>query len=216
MRAWFLVPLLLGAAAAPAQSPPPSPADGAPVPGTAWACTTETLLQELPCTVEGRTAPRAASKELAKENQRQARLLAEELCTSFARGEGVEPEAALLRACLARVPAAVKRCGGDGSRRLLDDAGRFNPGHAGCYGALSAFARDMSVFIEATSACCGCVGTSCGGDGGQCLERLGAGRAPEGPLGVCLEGACASVCAESKLLRGQTSSSGRASPQRKQ
>jgi hypothetical protein len=215
------LPLALGAAAlaatlglaasSAAQQPPPAPA---PAPtASAWACTRDTLLQGLPCTIEGRTAAQTASREQAQENQRQAHVLAEGLCGSFARMDTVDPEAALQRVCLARVDAAVRRCGGDGSRRLLDDNGRFNPGHARCYGALASMMSEMSDLEQLSSSCCACVADRCNANEGQCTERLAQGRDPD-VASACLTGVCASECAALQLSRGAVAPSSKSAPAR--
>lgn len=195
---------------------PEQPAEAAPPPlrapaATAWACTRETLLDDKPCTIEGKTTPHAPSREQVRENRRQARVLVDEVCGALASAGTAGPPQPLLQPCVARAAVAVRRCGGDGSRRLLDDAGRFNPGHARCYGALSTWAQEMTALAEAAIACCDCAGASCGTSGprqdedagatDQCLSRVAGGRLPDVPV-ACLEGTCAAACAESRMLLG--------------
>src|SRR4051812_16690818 len=151
-----MISLVLLLVTAQPDAPPPAPA-------SAWACTKKTLLDDVPCTVEGRTQPQPKSPEQAKENQRQAVVFADDLCDTLARGEAPEPDAGILAVCKARVAATTKRCGGDGSRRLLDDAGRFNPGHAKCYGALAELVRDVSALVDNASQCCACIHDACNG-----------------------------------------------------
>lgn len=199
MRARTLALSLLAvlvAAGAAAQSPPLE----VPAPTVARACTRDTLLDERSCTIEGRTAAQPPSREQARESQRQARVLLEDLCAEVARAGQAEAAPGLLQACLGRGAVAIRRCGGDGTRRLLDDAGRFNPGHARCYGALAALLQEMSALAEAAASCCDCVAASCGGQVEQCLERLAAERTPDVPA-PCLEGTCAAACAESRMLQ---------------
>lgn len=199
MRARTLALSLLAfvvAAAAGAQSPPlPSPP-----PPVARACTRDTLLDDRLCTIEGRTVAQPPSGEQAKENQRQARVLLEDLCAVVAHVGQADAAPGVLQTCLARGAVAIRPCGGDGTRRLLDEAGRFNPGHARCYGALGALLQEMSALAEAAASCCACVAASCGGQLEQCLERLAAERSPDVPAS-CVDGACAAACAESRMLQ---------------
>ena len=187
---------------APAGQPPPPPAPApavAPPPAassTAWACTKDTLRADLPCTVEGASAAQAASKDQAKENARQAKAVADELCADAARGESTEPDAGVLKVCLARAPSAVKRCGGDGQRALLDDGGRFNPGHARCYAAIAQLLRDVRELAELSSSCCDCVHDSCNGSADQCIARIADGKTPDA---ACVHGLCATACAQLTL-----------------
>jgi hypothetical protein len=191
----MLVAAALSSAATLAQTAPPAPS--AEPPPTAWACTRQTLVEDRACTVEGRAAARAPSREQAKENRRQARALAEELCAVAARSDAIDPDPGVLRACTGRIPSVMRGCGGDGSRQLLDDAGRFNPGHARCYGALAALVRETQALFETASTCCACIEESCGGDAGQCVERVGKGALPQPP--ACLADRCAAACAELQL-----------------
>lgn len=182
-----------------AQTPaaPPAPA-AAQVAPTAWACTQKTLADDVPCTVEGRTAAQAPSKDAAKEQQRQAKLVAEDACRAIARSGEPDEDRGLLNVCNARMTVAVKKCGGDGSRRLLDDEGRFNPGHTRCYGALAAVVRDMTSLSESSSTCCDCVADKCGGDAEKCVERMGANAKPE-TSAQCLTSTCSAECAVLQL-----------------
>lgn len=193
----LVVPLL--ATAAVAQVPPPAPAAGASA--TAFACSRDTLLHEQACTVEGRTAAQATSREQARENQRSARVFAEELCRVLARSDEVDGDAGLLSVCSARAVLAVKRCGGDGSRRLLDDAGRFNPGHARCYGALAGLVSELSALADTASPCCACIADRCDGSATQCVESIGAGGlGGRTPAGTCAASTCSAPCAALRLV----------------
>jgi hypothetical protein len=183
---------LLVAAAALADAPPPPMTTA-----SAFACTKKTLLDDKSCMIEGQTQAQAPSKDQAKENQRQAQVLAEELCRTIATGEATDPDAGLLAVCNAHIAAAVKRCGGDGSRRLLDDAGRFNPGHAKCYGALSELAKNASMLADEAGSCCQCVHDSCGGNEEQCIARMADERAPD--AAACIEGTCAAQCGQARV-----------------
>jgi hypothetical protein len=93
---------------------------------------------------------------------------------------------------------AVKKCGGDGSRRLLDDDGRFNTGHTRCYGALAAVVRDVLVLSDTSSTCCACIADRCGGNADKCVERLGANSKPDASA-QCLTSTCSSECAVLQL-----------------
>jgi hypothetical protein len=93
----------------------------------------------------------------------------------------------------------VKQCGGDGKVRLLDDAGRFNPGHGRCYGALAEVVRDIDALVDNAGSCCSCVRDACGGSEDKCVAGVSEGRAPEASSS-CLAGACASQCAQAQAL----------------
>jgi hypothetical protein len=187
-----LTPALLLASAALAQSAPPAPTpagQGAPAP---WACDRKTLLSGEVCTFEGATTAQPASREQAKEIQRDARALLLDACAELARGEppdALEPDPALVALCTARADAAVRVCGGDGSKRLRDDAGRFNAGHARCYASLRAVLEELSVIQADAAQCCGCTSAQCGAPMSGCTERLVKGALPDG--------ACAETCAAS-------------------
>lgn len=209
MRTVFSVVFALVASAsvraqAPAAPPPPTTAPGAtPVVATttvptAWACTQKTLVDDVPCTVEGKTAPQAASKDGGKEQQRQAKLIADDACRALARSGEPDEDKGLLNVCNTRMTVAIKKCGGDGTRRLLDDDGRFNPGHTRCYGALAAVVRDMTVLAETSSTCCECVADRCGGSADKCVERMGANAKPDASA-QCLASTCSAECAVLQL-----------------
>lgn len=181
-----------------APPPPPTPVSTATTP-TAWACTQKTLIDDVPCTVEGKTAPQAASKEAGKEQQRQAKLVADDVCRALARSGEPDEDRGLLSVCGARMTVAVKKCGGDGTRRLLDDDGRFNPGHTRCYGALAAVVRDMTALAETSSTCCACIADRCGGNADKCVERIGANATRPDTSAHCLTTTCGSECAVLQL-----------------
>lgn len=191
MRSTALIVLVLAGAASAQESPPPS------LVASAFACSRTTLLQAQQCTVEGKTAPSAKSGEQAKENQRAAKIFAEDVCRSLSRADEVDDDAGLLSVCNARAAVAVKRCGGDGTRRMLDDAGRFNPGHARCYGALAALVTEIEALADTSSTCCACVADRCGQNASQCVEKLGAGKALEG---TCASSTCSAECAALRLV----------------
>ncbi len=200
MRLVPILSALMVAGVAGAQVPPPAPArDGTAPQASAWACTRKTLLDELPCTVEGRTEPASPSRVRAQENQRAAEVLAGELCTALASGEAAAPDAGILAVCTARVAAATRRCGGDGSRRLTDDAGRFNPGHAACYAGLAALVRDIGAVVGSAQGCCACVHDACNGDEQQCVARMADEQAPA-VSAACLSGVCGAACAQARLF----------------
>jgi hypothetical protein len=167
-----------------AQAPPPPP------PARPWSCDRASLVADAPCTFDGATAAQPPSKELAKETQREARALLLDVCNELARADG-DPDAALIALCAARADAAVRTCGGDGARRLRDDAGRFNPGHARCYAALRAVLAEVAIVADDAQTCCSCAAALCGASYGQCSERLTKGSLPEG---TCAE-TCAPSCA---------------------
>lgn len=180
-------------------SPPPSP----PARASTWACTRETLLDGQPCTLEGSSPPlvgaarQAGAAAQAAENRRGASALAEELCSLIARADASEPNAAALSSCRSRVPAAVRACGGSGARRLLDEAGRFNPGFGRCYAGIAELVRGAEESRELAEGCCACAQASCGASAGQCLTNAAAGRS----LGSCVEGRCRAECAAALLVR---------------
>jgi hypothetical protein len=198
MRRLPILATILVAAAAFADAPPPPPVSNETA--SAWACTKKTLLDDVGCMIEGKTQAQPPSKEQAKENQRQAQSLAEELCRTIATGESTEPDVGVLAACNARIAAATKKCGGDGSRRLLDDGGRFNPGHAKCYGALAELAKTAINLADEAGSCCQCVHDSCGGNQEQCVARMADEKAPE--PSSCIEGACAAQCGQARIYAG--------------
>lgn len=189
--------LVTSAGTAVAQSVPPPSSPPAPAP-TAWACTKKTLLEDAPCTVEGRTAAQPASKEAGKEHQHQAKLLAEDVCRSLARASDADEDTGLLAVCNARMAIATRKCGGDGARQLLDDDGRFNPGHTKCYGALAGVVRDMVALSETSSTCCACLEDRCSASAGKCVEKIGAGQKPDANA-RCLTSTCSSECAVLQL-----------------
>jgi hypothetical protein len=199
MRSTTLLVIFCATRAFAADAPPPPAAEPKP---SAWACSRTTLLSDQPCTIEGKTQAQAASKDQAKENQRQAQILADEVCTAIAKGEEAEPDASLEKICKARVASATKKCGGDGTRRLLDDAGRFNPGHARCYAAIGEMVRDIVSLRDSAGACCACVERSCSVNAGQCIERHADGKAIGAPA-ACIEGVCAADCAQLQLVQPQ-------------
>lgn len=209
MRSTTLLVFLCAAAAHAADAPPPPQTEPKP---TAWACTKDTLLADQACTLEGKTQPQAQSKEQAKENQRQAQIVGDDLCATLARGE--EGEQVLERLCKARVATAAKKCGGDGTRRLLDDAGRFNPGHAGCYAALAEIARASVSLRDNAGGCCACVARSCNVDAGQCIERSATGK-PLGAPAVCMEETCAEDCAALLLVQPRSTTATKAPARKK-
>ncbi len=203
MRAILIVSLFLATltssslAQGPSASAPPAPTSPPTVP-TAWACTQKTLVDDVPCTVEGKSAPQAPSKDAGKEQQRQAKLLADDACKAIARSGEPDEDRGLMNVCSARMTVAVKKCGGDGARRLLDDEGRFNPGHTRCYGALAAVVRDMTSLAESSSTCCDCIADRCGGDAEKCVERMGANAKPD-TSAQCLTSTCSAECAVLQL-----------------
>lgn len=182
-----LVVIALAVASAPEAPPPPRAAT--------FACTRDTLLQDRPCTLEGRTPARAPSREQAQDNTRQGAVLANELCLSVARGDALDADPAVLSACRARVLPATRSCAGDGARGVTDDSGRFNPGFARCYAALAELVRAAEDDAAVSSRCCPCL-AACGTSDAQCLERSARGQ-----LGSCGEEKCQSACAASLLLR---------------
>ena len=205
MRAVLFVCSLIVATSSLAQAPPasasapPAPtSSAAPVAPTAWACTMKTLVDDVPCTVEGKSAAQAPSKDAGKEQQRQAKLVADDACRALARSGEPDEDRGLLSVCNARMALAVKKCGGDGARRLLDDDGRFNPGHTRCYGALAAVVRDVSSLAETASTCCECVADRCGGNAEKCVERMGANAKPDASA-QCLTSTCSAECAVLQL-----------------
>lgn len=160
------------------------------------ACTRATLQAGVPCLVEGESASAAPSRSRAEENRRHAARLADELCAAAARSGMDEADAAVLAACRARVLERTAACGGDGSRPLSDEAGRFNPGFARCYAGLAELAADAASDADTAASCCACA-AACGQSRGQCLER-----ASRGALGSCVVERCTSPCAAALLRAG--------------
>jgi hypothetical protein len=181
MRAFLLVLLPLAS-----QAPPPQP----------WACDRSTLMDlrdDRICTFEGKTAAQPPSKEQAKETKRDARALLLDACAEVAQGALTEPSAAIVAWCTARADSTVRVCGGDGARRLRDDDGRFNPGHARCYAALRSLLIEAALLFDERESCCGCAHDQCGADEEQCTAKLLKGALP---TGTCAS-TCAAACAAS-------------------
>ncbi|MBI1945252.1 MAG: hypothetical protein HYS27_06125 [Deltaproteobacteria bacterium] len=190
-----LIALALVAASA-ASAPPPASPPASPPPRTdALACTRQTLLDERGCTVEGRTARQPAAREQAVDNVRVAAALAEELCRIVAKGDALDADQLVLAACRARIAPATRTCAGDGSRRVLDDGGRFNPGFARCYAGLAELVRAVAADADVAADCCVCA-ADCGVTEEQCLARW-----HHGELGACVAEQCREPCAESLLLQ---------------
>ncbi len=171
--------------------PPPQP----PPPALAWACDRQSLLAGLRCTFEGKTRAQEPSKAQVDENQRQARALGLELCATAATGRAPQAIPAVKAACEKRLELEVAACGGDGSRRLLDDDGRFNPGHAVCYAALRAVTEVAQRSQDEAQGCCSCIDVGRGAAFNQCVADVDADRLPPGA-----DKGCRSFCA-AVLLR---------------
>lgn len=185
-----------------ALAPPRAPTEAPPRRRSA-ACTRATLRAGVPCVVEGEAVSAEASRPRAQENRRVAARLADELCAAAARSGVDEADAAVLAACRARVAERTARCGGDGSRALMDETGRFNPGFARCYAGLSELAADAASDADIAGSCCTCA-AACGQSQGQCLER-----AARGTLGACVVERCTSPCAAALLRAGPARETGR-------
>ena len=173
-----------------ADAPPPPPTPTQPV--LAWACDRQTLLAGLPCTFEGKSRAQEPSTLQAEENQRQARVLGLELCASAASGRQPQPTAAVKAACEKRLNAALTECGGDGARRVLDDDGHFNPGHAGCYAALRAVTAAAQRSWSEANSCCACLDDRRGAAFDQCVAAADDDRVPAGADRAC-RSSCASI-----------------------
>jgi hypothetical protein len=187
----FAIAASMALGQAPSAAPPERGASA-----TAFACSKETLLKEQHCAVEGTTVAQPISREQAKENQRTARAFAEDVCGALARSHDADEGTGLLAACNARGLVATKRCGGDGSRPLLDAAGLVNPGHGRCYGALVAMVADVSALADLSLTCCACIADRCGGSANQCVGTIDAGRAPP----ACASSTCSGACAALQLM----------------
>ncbi|MDP2343937.1 MAG: hypothetical protein Q8O67_23470 [Deltaproteobacteria bacterium] len=186
--------------------PPPAP----PVAPMAWACDRATLLAGLACTFEGKTKAAEPSQGQVEDNQRQARALGAELCAAASTGRAKELINALKAICDKRMEAEAAACGGDGSRRLLDDDGRFNAGHAVCYAALrSVVVTTQRGFSEANQ-CCACLDAARGATFDQCVAAADVDRLPAGAG----DKACRSSCA-ALLLRSPVSPAPAAAPVRR-
>jgi hypothetical protein len=169
-----------------ADAPPPLPAP--PPPSAPWACDRQTLLRGLPCSFEG-LAPVSTTPDPQRrlQNQQQARAVGVDLCAA------IGGEAAVVRACVARVEVAVGACGGDGTVAFVDDDGRFDAGHGACYRAL----RDVVVAASAVAfdaaSCCDCLDADHGAAFDRCVVDVDHDDLPAGAAGLACRSSCAAI-----------------------
>lgn len=142
MFMWTLLMWQVAAQAAPA---------AAAAPTSAWACSRATLESGALCVFDGTSASQRPSREASEETTRAARALLRSLCAEVAQIGGT-PEPSVLSSCSSADKALGRVCD-HGGVRLLDDEGRFNPGHARCYTALrAAVERAEELREDATAA----------------------------------------------------------------
>jgi len=191
----------LGAALARAEDPVPAAdprlfaepsADTSPTP---YACTAETLAAGAKCIFESQAGPAADAARQAIENAQAAARLADGLCAKAARHpQEPIPDPEVLAACKRMFTERAMGCGADGTRPLVDSAGRFGEEFRVCYSAMGQVLARARTMAASSGPCCRClVAARCIASGERCNQDA-LERTLEGPAARCAAESCADAC----------------------
>jgi hypothetical protein len=181
--ALLAAPLVLAGAPSARLFDPPQ-ANDAP---SAFACSTQTLVQGKACVFEARSPAPADAAAQARANVEAVTRLSDVLCAEAG------PTQARCRSSIAEV---AQGCSLGGRAALVDQAGRFVPEAQACYQALADAQARVTMLKSTAAPCCQCLAAHhCVAQASQCIDGFDRAQAAPAANGACAVGACADACA---------------------